>query len=347
MNIGLGVRITSGSTQIDPDLVAIFNDATVKLPGRDGTMTTTRATQRLCPASGQLKAIDTACTTSLLIPGYGTWTGYGAFRAATNLFLNSDTPATQSITVSAGSVVVHARAGSGYTVTTSAGTATGSGFGSVAIGTWQALTITVGGTITVTIGGTPVGGQVQVEQAAYPSTYVATAGATVTHNADSHVWSAFGGLDTTSGEIVVLEAPYLWSAGAGVAHPSGVLSRLVDNSGTTYIARDAQDISAKTDTGSQVASLSAQADTSGNVRMLTQYWDGTKLSLFRGTTETSDVALSPPWTGPTSLFVGNRTGLDRAWDGFIFTAYKAGGFSTSQRAAFARFANGRMLSYPA
>lgn len=330
----------SGDAEV---LSALWSDPDVRFPWRDGSIATTRASQKTCPWSDELKAINAPCTAFVQVPGGGQMTLYGSFRAGTNLFLNSAAPVTQDITVTTGSVVVYPRRGSGYTVTTAANTAVGSGFGAVSIGSQQVLTITTGGTITVTITGTPVNARVQVEQASYATTYIPTAGATVTHNADQNVWTLSSGFDITAGEVAAFSVPCFWSSAAGAAHPSGGTARLFDAS-SVLLGRGTNDLSQKLDAGTQSASSSALADSSGIMRMVSQYWDQTKLSLYRGETEVAtDTALSLPWLARTSITIGNRTALDLAYDGFVSLIYRKNGFTAAQRAALARFAAGRVV----
>jgi hypothetical protein len=99
--------------------------------------------------------------------------------AATNVFLNSDAPATQDITLAVGdwTLSVH---GSG-TVTSSAGTATGTGYGAATEGSDNTINITVEGTVTFTVsGGTP--DYVQVENRTFSTPPIVTGGASASRD---------------------------------------------------------------------------------------------------------------------------------------------------------------------
>ena len=117
-------------------------------------------------------------------------------EARTNLFLNSAAPATQSVALTVGTYTLTVWGSSG-SVTSSAGTATGSGYGAAAAsvaGTAQVLTITGNGTVTFTVSGTPL--YVNVEAGAYGTSPIVTAGASVTREADVASVSALSALMT-------------------------------------------------------------------------------------------------------------------------------------------------------
>lgn len=116
---------------------------------------------------------------------------------ATNLFLNSNAPATQVITLSAGdhTVSVH---GTG-SVTPSAGTATITGAAAASDGAPNTFTVTVGGTVTFTVSGSPT--LVQVETGTWATSPIVTAGASVTRPIDD---AKISGLTIPSGYTAVL-----------------------------------------------------------------------------------------------------------------------------------------------
>ena len=107
-------------------------------------------------------------------------------QAATNLFLHSSAPATQTITLGATGSYTLTAWGAPGSATVAAGTATGSGFGTAtasAKGAQVTFTITATGTVTVTISGSPL--YVQVEAGAFGTSPVVTAGSSATRAADN------------------------------------------------------------------------------------------------------------------------------------------------------------------
>jgi hypothetical protein len=112
-----------------------------------------------------------------------------------NDFLNSDAPATQDIVLGVGThtLTVWGSAGS---VTTSAGTAVGAGFGVCAAsvaGTSQTFTVSSGGTVTFTVAGAPL--YVNVEASyAYGTSPIITAGAPATRSPDAPSVSSLSAL---------------------------------------------------------------------------------------------------------------------------------------------------------
>lgn len=124
----------------------------------------------------------------------------------TNLFLNSGAPATQTITLAAGTYAVSV-AGTG-SLTSAAGTAVGTGFGAATAAAPGVLTVTTAGTVVFTVSGTLT--RAQVELGASPSSYIATTSAAATRAADSAFYSApapLPGSVTVYGSDVMPQAP--------------------------------------------------------------------------------------------------------------------------------------------
>ena len=92
-------------------------------------------------------------------------------EGTTNVFVNPETPVTQTITLAAGfwtcSVI-----GAG-TVAISAGTAKGAGFDTASVGSPVSFTVSTAGTVVFTVAGADATSKVQVENKPYPTSFIA------------------------------------------------------------------------------------------------------------------------------------------------------------------------------
>lgn len=162
-----------------------------------------------------------------------------------------------------------------------------------------------------------------------------------TRAADNILWTPPSALSTTSGEVVAIAAPYLWSAGVGVAHP-GTTGRKVHNANAS-IHRTTSDVAVKADGGTQTASVSALADTTGVLRLVSQKWDGSALSLYQGATlAASDATLSAPWGAVSTLVMGGTATPSENWYGFVGAIYAPGGLTDAERIALASVTGGSL-----
>jgi len=144
---------------------------------------------------------------------------------STNLFLNSTAPVTQAITLTPGDWTLSV-VGTGA-VTSSAGTATGTGYGAATDGTPNTINITVGGTVTYTVAGGPPG-WVQVEAGIYVTPPITTTGSSASRDAEAVQAPQAGNIDLTHGTISLLEnhrdASQTESVSSGAVTMSGVVS---------------------------------------------------------------------------------------------------------------------------
>lgn len=121
--------------------------------------------------------------------------GYLSEGAATNFFLNSGAPATQT-TGSLGTGTYTCWLTGTGSIAISAGTATITGAGTATAGSPVTFTVTVAGTVVCTVAGTPT--TAQVENTAFPTSYISTTGAPVSRNVDILSYPSSGNLLTLS-----------------------------------------------------------------------------------------------------------------------------------------------------
>lgn len=166
--------------------------------------------------------------------------GVCVFQTSRNVFLNSTAPVTQNCTVVVGTIIVWSNHDAGVTITTAAGTATGTGFGAIVPGTPQILTITGAGTISVTKSGSGTWYACQVEyDPLLPSNSVATpliitAGAAVTRDADSNsgAGALLAAFQNSTGTFIMEVSRIEVQTGYG--RTPGLLS--VNNAAYSYLA---------------------------------------------------------------------------------------------------------------
>jgi len=126
--------------------------------------------------------------------------GYLSEGAATNYFLNSGAPVTQTISLPTGTFTLGNILGSG-SITSSAGTATATGYGVATSSATNTITVTVAGTVVFTVSGTVT--QAQVENTAFATSYIPTAGAAVTRAPDALSYTLAGNLNQAAGSAYV------------------------------------------------------------------------------------------------------------------------------------------------
>ena len=185
---GQGLEADSGSAGTNlPALDFDFVNQRYYQSGQGNTLSSLLTISRasagtdLLPTSASGAAYNSFISGQLRVtPGSGLLVEEGR----TNLFLNSGAPVTQTINLSAGTYVTWVN-GSG-TLTTAAGTATGSGYGAASNGTPNVIVITIGGTVTFTKSGALNIAQVEAigVTGTFGTSYIPTAGASVARAAD-------------------------------------------------------------------------------------------------------------------------------------------------------------------
>jgi hypothetical protein len=331
-------------TSIASILADLAHDSAVQIAGRDGSVSqATPGCTFLDPTTGT--AISANRSYNLVGPGGLVLPAYTAFPVATNLFLNSQAPATQNCAVVTGSVTVTA-IGTGYTVTTSAGTATGSGFGLVTNGTAQVLTITGNGTITLTIAGTPANACVQVQSGALRTPLIVTAGSTVTRAADANIWTMADVL-TQDEELCVLVAQLYADGDMGIASQTWL------ESVTPTYPRMLRGTTNRLDSSDYNAAPASVVDT-----IATSIPTRSKTFILRHKRRATDVeagfntALSgsptavgtAPWTDQDVVRIGTGATAGREPYALVGCIRRKDGFSQAQiDALYYGFANGRTV----
>lgn len=199
----------------------------------------------------------------------------GAFLGAlfepssTNLFLNSDAPVSQSISLSTGNHTISVH-GTG-TVTSADGTGTATGHGAASEGTDVTIDVTVGGTIDFAVAGSP--DLAQVEALAFSTTPIITAGSTVSRLADSGLlWSVVpAGYSNTEGTLI-----FDWTPLYNGEHQSGNKSMVVLNNAFvshSYIGESANVLRLKAYDGTGGPSLSIGTTVKGITHRFVVTWE--------------------------------------------------------------------------
>ena len=347
--------------------------ARMRGPGRDGTLSCTRAGSYLNPFNGSLVSANSPCIAPVSIGGR-VISAYGCFRSRTNIvssqvvsgggwYNSGGSPTVTAITAPAPGLV------SGYNVS---GGNRGFGFGSisgtyvltawvrnagqflrfrrgsgafnifgslVATSTWQRLSVVVapdGASVfeLYCTDGLDIAG-VQLELAGYQSPYVPTAGSAVTCPADLLQWTdPIGWTNGAPGEFAILVIPVGWSAAVGAGHPSGSSARMLDL-GTT----STDGINRALATGKDSFFSSATATSAASAAEAS----GVVRAVFaawNGTTATvyqgttAGTAVAATLNAQSWAFLGNTSLGTSAYDSLIAPAFFPGGLSATERSLY-------------
>ncbi len=200
---------TQGSPVLEiPSLWVPFNDigsgvVSTQLYRGSGSLSVTRAgsTAYTRNSSGAWIGPIAANTLRSFYTATGVYQGALIEEARTNHFLNSAAPITQISGVLAVGTYTLWIEGTGSVQVTQL-TATITGAGTATAGSPVTFTVTVLGTVTYTVTGTPT--IVQSENGAFATSYIATAGASVTRNADIPLIPSAGNVSGTAGTCAAL-----------------------------------------------------------------------------------------------------------------------------------------------
>lgn len=206
--------------------------------------------------------------------------------ASTNLFLNSFTPATQDITLSATGNYILTVWGTG-SVAVVGKTATITGAGTASAGSPVTINCSASGTITCTVSGSPVA--VQVEAGASSTGAIATTGSTATCQPDV---ISFGSLSIASPYTIVAKI-------GGVQDSAGatdvVLFNDATNGGGMYVASSVAGRLIVNEAGSLTANVglgSSAVNTA--LSMAGRFQSNNSNGAMNGTLGTADTTTSPP-----------------------------------------------------
>lgn len=150
-------------------------------------------------ASGTLRTAATNDPRFTYEPATGQPLGLLVEESRTNFLLNSNTPATQIVSLATGTYTLWV-VGSG-SCTPSVGTAVGSGFAAATASAPNTFTITTAGTVSFTVSGSLT--RFQCENGATATSYIPAAGSTVTRAADIPETSSLGWLAEQKGSLVI------------------------------------------------------------------------------------------------------------------------------------------------
>lgn len=221
--------------------------------------------------------------------------GYLFEPAATNLFLNSDAPATQDIALLVGehTISVH---GTG-SVTSSNGTGTATGHGAASEGSDVTIDVTIGGTITFTVSGSP--DYAQVEKTTFSTSPIVTAGTSVTRAVDSGVLfnTIPEGYSEANGTVIVD-----WMALFDPLDKTGnkpIVSAVAGAVSWIYVGLTGSDSLIKCYDGANGKSINIGATTKARSYRIATMWDNSIPRLYIG------VKYAGSWSWANGLYDGS------------------------------------------
>lgn len=301
---------------------------TADLLTEDTSTGTHRVVQSTIPAT-----LNTAITISLYVKSNGRdrVTIYAMNSAATGNFF------TTTINLTTGAAELSSAGGNG-SVTSASAVSVGNGWYRIIATGIADSTVGVGNAryeIRLNNGGTSYTGDgvsgaylwgAQLEQAAFPSTYIPTAGATVTRGADSLSVSLAslpgGGLSTTAGTILALAVPEGWTGdqdGTSVwcVAAGDVTTRfLIERTGATTLQFRRDDAGVNN-------LLVTHGMQNRAVKAVGCVYDAVSVRAFidGAAAGTPDTSLTPPYTAVTGMNIGQSVGAIRHVHGWVALLY--------------------------
>jgi hypothetical protein len=247
--LGIGNRRVLGQARIpDPSLWAQLNDsgggvANTTLTRGVGAISVTRAgaTAYTRNSSGAWIGPIAANTLRSCYSPAGVYMGALIEEQRTNHFRNSAAPATQTSGALALGAYTLWMEGTG-SIAVAANTATITGAGTATAGSPVTFTVTVAGTVNYTVTGSPT--IAQSENGASATSYIATAGASVTRNADIPLIPSAGNVSGVAGTCAAIVSCSSFANAPRMLTVSDALERpiLFANGGTVIALFDGTNI---------------------------------------------------------------------------------------------------------
>lgn len=309
---GLG-RFNGNAAKFRPSFHAQFTDAgsgavNVGLGLGSGVATFTRATLGWTRNSAGARVQVASGTARSYYLANGQYAGYLSEGARTNHFLNSDAPVTQTSPSLATGTYTLWMEGSG-SIAVAQTTATITGAGTATAGVPVTFVVTVLGTVTYTCSGSVTFGQ--AENGAFASSWIVTAGASVTRNADVLTYVFAGNMDASNGGAYA-ELTTQWTTAAAT---SQALSTDTNTGRLLYVPGGAASTVISVTDGTTVVSKTSITDMATGIRKRASSWGGGQRITGDGGTATTGIFAGT--IGNSAIGVGCSASGAGQWFGTV------------------------------